>query len=96
VSHFFKLSAENPVLQLLALIGALVVLGLAFVLGFVVIAVLAGIAVVALLVLRLKMSWRKWRGGPELIPRNAPQESSTSHQATIIEAEYKVVSRDED
>ena len=96
MSHFFKLSVENPILQLLALVGALVALALAFVLGFVVIAVVAGLTVIALLGLRLKMGWRKWRGGSEVIRQNQPQQGSNNRQNTIIEAEYKVVSRDDE
>ena len=95
MSHFFKLSVENPVLQLVAVIVALAVLALAFVLGFVVIAVLAGVSVVALLGLRLKMAWRKWRGGPAVLHENKPPQETSNKQSSIIEAEYKVISRDD-
>lgn len=88
---------RNPLTSLLtALVGGIILVG-AFFLGFVFLAVAIAVAVVAWLVIVIRVKWmtRKMRkqGIDPFAPYSAPQQKDQDPN-TVVEAEYTVVSRE--
>jgi len=80
----------NPLTRLIAsVIAVLAVVG-AFMLGMMALAVAMVTGLLFWAGLRLRMWWLRRKTGSSRPPRSRPQESQ------VIEAEYKVVSREED
>lgn len=82
---------RNPVARALATIVGLVLLAGAFMLGLVAFAIVAGLAFLAAITLWIR-SWWATRSRPAA---GAAERPAARHDAAI-EAEYTVVSRDED
>lgn len=93
----------NPLSRLLA--GLLAVLALvgAFFFGLVVLALVFGLGLLAWLALTLRMWWlRRQLGGargspgPAEPPGDDPGQRGSSREGNVIDADYEVVSRDEE
>ena len=85
----------NPLSRLIAgLFGLLVLIG-AFFFGFVLLAVALAVGLVAFLVIQLRFWWLRRKFG---VDANAPPRppSQPGEDSNLIDAEYEVVSREED
>lgn len=85
----------NPLMRLLtALFGLLALIG-AFFFGFILLAVALAVGLVAFAVIQLRLWWlrRKFEASGRMPPEEVDQASD---DGTVIDAEYKVVSRKED
>ncbi len=91
MTQYLKPPAGNPVLQLLAAIGAAAGLVISFILGFFALAIIAGVVLIGMLVVGIRVAWlrRHWR-------KHMQQADTSDHapaSGETLDAEYKVVSR---
>jgi len=91
VTHYLKPPTGNPVIQLLAAIGAAAGLVISFILGFFALAIVAGFVVVGMLVVGIRVAWlrRRWR----MHLQNIDTAPAAPTRGETLDAEYKVVSR---
>jgi hypothetical protein len=86
---------QNPVMRILTAIITVIVLAGAFTLGFAALVIVAGIGLVAGIVIWLRVLWIKRQlrqNGVDLSMNDIPQAQS----GNVIDAEYTVVSDSED
>lgn len=88
----------NPFTRILAGLFGLVALVGAFFFGFLILAVAVAVGIAAWIAIRLRIWWLGRRAGPGAsTPGQAPGETSRKESGgSVIEGEYKVVSRRDD
>jgi hypothetical protein len=88
--------AGNPLVRLLAALVAAFMLGLAFFFGLIVLAVVAGLILLAWLLLTVRVWWLRRRGSLPPDFQAEPAEHKTSGPGQVLEGDYEVVSRNDD
>ena len=87
----------NPITRILAGLFGLVALVGAFFFGFLILAVAVAVGIAAWIAIRMRIWWLRRRAGSGTQAGPAPGEPGRSDAgSSVIEGEYKVVSRRED
>ncbi len=87
-------------MQILAAVGAAIMLLVSFLLGFAVLAVVTGLLVIAVIAIRTRIVWLQWKKKRQTVAAGStagseadPDEPGATRPGQTIEAEYTVVSR---
>jgi hypothetical protein len=91
VTQYLKPPPGNPVIQLLAAIGAVAGLVISFILGFFAVAIIAGVALLGMLVVGIRIAWLRRRWRRHLQETDVPEQPAAG--GATLDAEYEVISR---
>jgi len=94
VTQYLKPPPGNPIVQLLAALGAIVGLVASFILGFFALAIIAGVVLVGMLVIGVRVAWMKRRLEREMQHHETAGQPTQSGEA--LDAEFEVISRQRD
>lgn len=82
-------SARRPVAEFLSIVGALIALGVAFLLGIFFVAIVAGLILLGAAVVTVRVWWLR-RQFRQAVAGHAPADAKTA----VIEGEYTIVDAD--
>jgi len=94
VTQYLKPPPGNPIVQLLAALGAIVGLVVSFILGFFALAIIAGFVLVGMLVIGIRVAWMKRRLEREMKVQATVEQPTESGET--LDAEFEVISRTQD
>ncbi len=94
MTHYLKPPPGNPLIQLLAAIGAIAGLVVSFILGFFALAIIAGVVFVGMLVVGIRVALLRRRWSRQVQREDTVQPDSRSGET--LDAEFEVISRDRD